>query len=86
MKVHKLTGAINYTDARDNPKAATFNYELQCSSNREEQRKLITDRWLQTDAPALTTSSDIASVDFRAVALSDDEMSDKYGAVQGSLI
>lgn len=86
MRMHKLSGTIKYTDPRDNPQSAQFAYELQCSSNHEEQRKLIIGKWLADDAPVTVSSSDISDIDFRAVALTDAEMAERYGAVQGRLV
>lgn len=85
MKMHKLSGTISYTDTRGNPQTMQFEYELQCSSNHDEQRKLIIVEWLLDDAPLLVSRGDISKVDFKAVQLSDDEMSERDGAVQGGL-
>lgn len=85
MKMYKLTGHIKYTDTRGNPEEWPFSYEVQCSSNHEEQRDLIKNKWLLDDAPLQVSSSDISKMDFKAVQLSDDEMSERYGAIQGGL-
>lgn len=86
MQMYKLTGKVHYYDARGNLAEWPFAYELQSSSNREEQEKHIITKWLGDNSPPLVSSGDIVSVEFKSVQLSDTEMAQRYGAVQRRLV
>lgn len=87
MKTYDISAKVIYYDQNENMKDAEIKATVTTSSNRQDQQKAVLDHWSSTTMPVGITLNDVIGFDtFNVSELSDDQMTARFGAVQGMLI